>query len=100
MVRMYGTLSERALQMYESKIGCKDQESIQSSTTPDPGFVEISLTIINNFVRFVALRPKSTAMVMGDGQFTYPHFFLGKLEQAVNHYFVHIISLVTDNNPS
>ena len=29
-------------------------------------------------------------------------FFLGKLEQAVNQYFVHIIllSLVTDNNPS
>ena len=27
-------------------------------------------------------------------------FFLGKLEQAVNQYFVHILSLVTDNNPS
>ena len=26
-------------------------------------------------------------------------FFLGKLEQAVNQYFVHILSLVTDNNP-
>ena len=26
--------------------------------------------------------------------------FLGKLEQAVNQYFVHILSLVTDNNPS
>ena len=26
-------------------------------------------------------------------------FFLGKLEQAVNHYFVHILSLVTDINP-
>ena len=24
-------------------------------------------------------------------------FFLGKLEQAVNQYFVHILSLVTDN---
>ena len=35
-----------------------------------------------------------------DGQFTWPHFFLGKLEQAVNQYFVHILSLVTDNNPS
>ena len=35
-----------------------------------------------------------------DGQFTYPQFFLGKLEQAINHYFVHILSLVTDNNPS
>ena len=27
-------------------------------------------------------------------------FFLGRLEQAVNQYFVHILSLVTDNNPS
>ena len=35
-----------------------------------------------------------------DGQFTEPHFFLGMLEQAVNQYFVHILSLVTDNNPS
>ena len=26
--------------------------------------------------------------------------FPGKLEQAVNQYFVHILSLVTDNNPS
>ena len=27
-------------------------------------------------------------------------FFLGKLEKAVNQYFLHILSLVTDNNPS
>ena len=27
-------------------------------------------------------------------------YFLGKLEQAVNQYLVHILSLVTDNNPS
>ena len=27
-------------------------------------------------------------------------FFLGKLEQAVNQYFMHILSPVTDNNPS
>ena len=25
---------------------------------------------------------------------------LGKLEQAFNQYFMHILSLVTDNNPS
>ena len=31
-------------------IGCKDQESIQTSTTPGPDFVEISLTVINNIV--------------------------------------------------
>ena len=38
-----------------------------------------------------------------DGQFTLvtlPHFFMGKLEQAVNQYFMHILSLLTDNNPS
>ena len=27
-------------------------------------------------------------------------FFLGKLEQTVNQYYVHILWLVTDNNPS
>ena len=27
-------------------------------------------------------------------------FILGKLDLAVNQYFVHILSLVTDNNPS
>ena len=27
-------------------------------------------------------------------------FFMVKLEQADNQYFVHILSLVTDNNPS
>ena len=35
-----------------------------------------------------------------DGQFILPHFFLGKLEQAVNQYFVHTLPLVTDSNPS
>ena len=27
-------------------------------------------------------------------------FFLGKLEQVVNQYFMHILSFVTDKNPS
>ena len=35
-----------------------------------------------------------------DVQFTKPHFFLGKLKRAVNQYFLHKLSLVTDNNPS
>ena len=35
-----------------------------------------------------------------DGQFTLPYVFLGKLEQAINQYFVLILLLVTDNNPS
>ena len=49
---------------------------------------------------FVALRPKSTAMVMAGRSVHLTAFFLGKLEQAVSQYFVHILSLVTDNNPS
>ena len=37
------------------------------------------------FVCFVALRPKSTAMVMaGRSVYLIALFFLGKLEQAVN----------------
>ena len=53
------------------------------------------------FVCFVALLPMSEAMVMaGRSVHLKPHFFLGKLEQAVIQYFVHILSLVTDNNPS
>ena len=54
--------------------------------------------IVCLFVCFVALRPKSTAMVIAARSVHLPHFFLGKLEEAVNQYFVHILSLVTDNN--
>ena len=63
----------------------------------------ISKSVAGPSFCFVALRPKSTAMSLWpwwDGKFTQPHFYLGKLEQAVNQYFVHILSLVTDNNPS
>ena len=43
------------------------------------------------FVRFVALRPKSTAMVMaGRSVHLTTLFSWGKLEQAVNQYFVHM----------
>ena len=53
------------------------------------------------FVCFVALRPKSTAMVSaGRSVHLTTLFWGGKLEQAVNQYCVHILSLVTDNNPS
>ena len=53
------------------------------------------------FVCLVALRPKSTAKVIaGRSVHITTLFFLGKLEQAFNQYFVHILSLVTDNNPS
>ena len=36
------------------------------------------------FVCFVALRPKSTAMVIAGRSVHHSHFFLGRLEQAVN----------------
>ena len=53
------------------------------------------------FVCFLALLPKSTAMVMaGRSAHLTTLLFLAKLEQAVNQYFVHILLLVTDNNPS
>ena len=45
------------------------------------------------FVCFAALHPKSTAMFMTGRSVHLAHFFLGKLEQAVNQYFV-------NNNPS
>ena len=52
-------------------------------------------------VCFVAFCPKSTAMAMaGRSVHLTTLFFLGKLEQAVNQYFVHILSFVTDNNRS
>ena len=49
------------------------------------------------FVCFVALRPKSTAMVMAGWSVHLTTLFP---EQAVNQYFVHTLSLVTDNNLS
>ena len=53
------------------------------------------------FVCFVALRPKSTDNVMsGLSVHLITLFLLDKLEQAVDQYFMHIRSLVTDNNPS
>ena len=53
------------------------------------------------FVCFIVLRPKSTAMVMaGRSVHLTTLFFLDNLEQAVNLYFVHILSRVTDNNPA
>ena len=58
------------------------------------------MTQLEVFVCFVALRPKSTAMVIAGRSVRITTLFLGKLEHAVNQYFVHILSLVTDNNPS
>ena len=47
-------------------------------------------------VCFVALSPKSTAMVIA-GRTVH---LTGRLEQADNQYFVYILSFVTDNNSS
>ena len=52
------------------------------------------------FYRFVALRSKSTALVMAGRSVHLTTLFLGKLEQAVNQYFVHILSMVNNNKPS
>ena len=60
------------------------------------GGIDITNTFSDVFTNvvfcFIALRPKSTAMVMA----------MGKLEQAANQYFVHILLFVTvtDNNSS
>ena len=51
---------------------------------------------IQESVLGVLFTSQSTAMVMG-GRLLH---LLGKLEQAVNQYFVHILLLVTDNNTS
>ena len=51
------------------------------------------------FVCFLALGPKSTTMVLA-GWSVHLTTFLGKLEQAVNQLFMHILSLVTHSNPS
>ena len=40
---------------------------------------------------FFSLRPKSTAMVMAGRSVNLTTLFLGKLEKAVNHYFMHIL---------
>ena len=50
-------------------------------------------------VCFVVLPPKSTAMVSSPNHAS-SLAFLNKLHVAVNQYFVHMLSLVTDNNPS
>ena len=58
-------------------------------------YTESTSYVITNEYCFVALRPKSTAMVMVGWSVHLTALFPG---QAVNQYFVHILSLVTDNN--
>ena len=47
-------------------------------------------------VWFVSLHPSQQLWSCRDGQSTLPQFFMGRLDLAVNKYFVHILSLVTD----
>ena len=58
------------------------------------------LTSLYILPHLFALRPKSTTMVMAGRSVHLTTLFLCKLEQDVNQYFVYILSLVTDNNPS
>ena len=48
----------------------------------------------------VALCPSQQLWSCKNGQFTLPHFFMDKLDKVINQYFVHILSLVNDNNLS
>ena len=56
---------------------------------------------VYGLVWFVALRLSQQLWICLDGMVSSPNhtFFLAKLEQAVNQFFVHIHSLETDNNP-
>ena len=52
---------------------------------------------------FVILRPRETSKVMSGRSVSLTTLFLGRLRPplgAVNQYFVHILSPVTDNCPS
>ena len=69
--------------------------------------IQVFTTIlpIDHYIQFclfgLVFSSQSTVMVMsGQSVHLTPPFFLGNLDLAVNQYFVHILSLVTDNNPS
>ena len=60
-----------------------------------------SSQLVGFLVCFVALHPKSTAMVIvGQSVHLTTLFPWQAFKQAVNQYCVHILLLVTDNNPS
>ena len=58
------------------------------------GFVCLFLFVLLRYV------PSQQLWSWRDGQLHNHTFFLGKLEQALNQYFVHILSLLADNNRS
>ena len=89
-------------QMYKSKVmqyifgpSHENFVLIAKATSKAQTSLHSLISCFSNFVCFVGLRPKSTAMVMAGLS-----VHLTKLEQAVNQYFMHILLLVTDNNPS
>ena len=51
------------------------------------------IRINNSLVCFVALLGNSYGNGGGGGEFTQPHFFLGKLEQLFKQYLAHIKDL-------
>ena len=57
--------------------------------------------VVFSFGLISCLTSQSTAMVrLGWSVHLTTLFFLGKLDKEVNQFFMHILSLVTDNNPS
>ena len=87
-------LGPNCLQSYQqmTKVTAS-MESVKTEMSP-------ITTTSNVFSLVYCFTSLSTAMVMAGRSVHLTAFFLGKLEQAVNQYFLHILLLVTDNNPS
>ena len=65
------------------------------------GFQIVRTTFRDLFVWSEVLRPSHSYGHVGMVSYQTTLFYLGKLDEAVNQYFVYIFSrLVTDNNPS
>ena len=100
-------LTEHHLEFLSLKGGCRG--------SPEPTLVKMSncwkslvtahgkllnMQRVFCLIVIVALRPKSTTMAMAGWSVHLTTLFLGKLEQAVNQYCVHTLSLATDSNHS
>ena len=70
----------------------------QSYILGNQSYIHQSYTI--NFGLFCCLTSQSTAMVMSERSVHKTTLFLGKLDKAINQYFVDILSLLSDNKPS
>ena len=60
-------------------------------------FIGVAIAL---FCLFCCFTSQATAMVMAGLSIHLTTLFPGQTKQAVNQYFVHILSLVTDNKPS